>query len=77
MELSVEEDFVVGTVRLDPLESFDELLDDWSGLTLLALDRRRRSLKNGIWSSMACQRCKAGKENVEPRYWKGVGGLVV
>jgi len=32
MELSVEEDFVVGTVPLDRLESFDESLDDLSVL---------------------------------------------
>ena len=48
MELSVSEDLVVGTVPLDLLESFDESLDDLSVLKL-AFERRRRSLKNGIW----------------------------
>ena len=42
-EFNVEEDLVVGTV---PLESFDE-----SEVRKLALDRRRRSLKNGMMVS--------------------------
>jgi hypothetical protein len=44
----VEEDLVVGTVPLDLLESCDESLEEFSVLKL-ALERRRRSLKNGIW----------------------------
>lgn len=48
MEFSVEEDLVVGTVPSDLLELFDESLEDWSVLKLV-LERRRRSLKKGIW----------------------------
>ena len=47
MELSVEEDLVAGTVPLDLLESCEESLEELSVLKL-ALERRRRSLKNGI-----------------------------
>lgn len=39
---------MVGTVPLDLLESFDESLEDFLVLKL-AVERRRRSLKNGIW----------------------------
>lgn len=38
---------MVGTVPLDLLESCDESLEEFSVLKL-ALERRRRSLKNGI-----------------------------
>lgn len=39
---------MVGTVPLDLLESLDESLEDFLVLKL-AVERRRRSLKNGIW----------------------------
>lgn len=49
IEPNVEEDFVVGIVPLDPLESLDETLEDLSVLKL-ALERRRISLKKGMSS---------------------------
>ena len=55
MELNVEEDLVVGTVPVEPLESFKESSEDLS-LLKLALERRRRSLKNGIWSTIISYR---------------------
>lgn len=48
-ELSVEEEFVVGTVPLEPLGE-SEPLDDLSVLEL-ALERRLKLLKKGIISS--------------------------
>lgn len=57
---------MVSTVPLDLLESCDESLEEFSVLKL-ALERRRRSLKKGIWLTTALEDDGYGQRNDEAR----------
>ena len=75
MEFIVEEDFVVGTVPLVPLEPFEslELFGDLSVLELVFL--RRSSLKKGIvvWS-ISCIIQRGRVSSIESKYGRAHGG---